>query len=67
VSSGGKQIISNALMVTLNPGDEVIVSVPYWVTEDRRAPVGAWHGPSTATLLLLLLLLRTLPALGAST
>jgi aspartate aminotransferase len=32
VSSGGKQIIFNALMATLNPGDEVIVPVPYWVS-----------------------------------
>ncbi|MFD2646827.1 pyridoxal phosphate-dependent aminotransferase [Devosia albogilva] len=32
VSSGGKQIIFNALMATLNPGDEVVVPVPYWVS-----------------------------------
>ncbi|MGV3490269.1 MAG: pyridoxal phosphate-dependent aminotransferase [Devosia sp.] len=32
VSAGGKQIIFNALMATLNPGDEVIVPVPYWVS-----------------------------------
>ncbi|MDB5589321.1 MAG: pyridoxal phosphate-dependent aminotransferase [Devosia sp.] len=32
VSSGGKQIIFNAFMATLNPGDEVIVPVPYWVS-----------------------------------
>jgi aspartate aminotransferase len=32
VSSGGKQIIFNALLATLNPGDEVIVPVPYWVS-----------------------------------
>ncbi len=32
VASGGKQIIFNALMATLNPGDEVIVPVPYWVS-----------------------------------
>src|SRR5690606_5157136 len=31
VSSGGKQIIFNALMATLNPGDEGGVPVPYWV------------------------------------
>ncbi|MGV8955888.1 MAG: aminotransferase class I/II-fold pyridoxal phosphate-dependent enzyme, partial [Cypionkella sp.] len=31
VSSGGKQIIFNAMMATLNPGDEVVVPVPYWV------------------------------------
>ncbi|MGH6662288.1 MAG: aminotransferase class I/II-fold pyridoxal phosphate-dependent enzyme, partial [Rhodospirillales bacterium] len=32
VSCGGKQIIFNALMATLNPGDEVIVPAPYWVS-----------------------------------
>jgi aspartate aminotransferase len=32
VSAGGKQIIFNALIATLNPGDEVVVPVPYWVS-----------------------------------
>ena len=32
VASGGKQIIFNALLATLNPGDEVVVPVPYWVS-----------------------------------
>ncbi len=32
VSGGGKQVIYNALMATLNPGDEVIVPAPYWVS-----------------------------------
>ncbi len=32
VSSGGKQILYNALMATLNPGDEVIIPAPYWVS-----------------------------------
>jgi len=32
VSSGGKQIIFNALMATLNAGDEVIIPAPYWVS-----------------------------------
>jgi aspartate aminotransferase len=32
VASGGKQVIFNALMATLNPGDEVVVPVPYWVS-----------------------------------
>lgn len=30
--TGGKQIIFNALMATLNAGDEVIVPAPYWVS-----------------------------------
>jgi len=32
VSSGGKQVLYNALMATLNPGDEVIIPTPYWVS-----------------------------------
>lgn len=32
VAPGGKSIIYNALMATLNPGDEVIVPAPYWVS-----------------------------------
>jgi aspartate aminotransferase len=32
VSPGGKSIIYNAMMATLNPGDEVIVPAPYWVS-----------------------------------
>ena len=32
VAPGGKAIIFNALMATLNPGDEVIVPAPYWVS-----------------------------------
>ncbi len=32
VSSGGKQVIFNALIATLDPGDEVIIPAPYWVS-----------------------------------
>ncbi len=32
VGTGGKQVIYNALMATLDPGDEVIVPAPYWVS-----------------------------------
>ncbi|MEO1795347.1 MAG: aminotransferase class I/II-fold pyridoxal phosphate-dependent enzyme, partial [Pseudomonadota bacterium] len=32
VGSGGKHVIFNALMATLNPGDEVVVIAPYWVS-----------------------------------
>ena len=31
-SNGGKQIVYNALMSTVEPGDEVIVTAPYWVS-----------------------------------
>jgi len=32
VASGGKQVLFNALVATLNPGDEVIIPAPYWVS-----------------------------------
>jgi aspartate aminotransferase len=32
VGAGGKQVLFNALMCTLNPGDEVIIPVPAWVS-----------------------------------
>lgn len=32
VSVGGKHIIFNLIQVLVNPGDEVIIPVPYWVT-----------------------------------
>ena len=32
VSVGGKQVLYNALMSSINPGDEVIIPSPYWVS-----------------------------------
>ncbi|WP_316860266.1 pyridoxal phosphate-dependent aminotransferase [uncultured Cohaesibacter sp.] len=32
VGTGGKQVLYNALVCTLNPGDEVIIPTPYWVS-----------------------------------
>ena len=32
VSTGGKQVLYNALVATMNPGDEVIIPAPYWVS-----------------------------------
>ena len=32
VGTGGKQVLYNALMATLNPGDEVIIPAPCWVS-----------------------------------
>jgi aspartate aminotransferase len=32
VGTGGKQVLYNALMATLNPGDEVVIPAPYWVS-----------------------------------
>lgn len=30
--AGGKQVLYNALMASLNPGDEVVIPAPYWVS-----------------------------------
>jgi aspartate aminotransferase len=32
VGSGGKHVLYNALMATLDPGDEVVIPAPYWVS-----------------------------------
>jgi aspartate aminotransferase len=32
ISAGGKQVLYNALVATLDPGDEVIIPAPYWVS-----------------------------------
>src|SRR5437899_697848 len=32
VGTGGKQVLYNALVATLDPGDEVILAAPYWVS-----------------------------------
>jgi aspartate aminotransferase len=32
IGVGGKQVLYNALLATLNPGDEVIIPTPYWVS-----------------------------------
>ncbi len=32
VGTGGKQVLYNALMATINPGDEVVIPAPYWMS-----------------------------------
>ncbi len=54
VSPGGKPVIFNAMKATLNPGDEVVIPAPYWVSypdmvllaggEPRFAPTRAEDG-----------------------
>ena len=53
VAPGGKPVIYNALVATLNPGDEVICPAPYWVSYPEMAlmaggePVTVACGPNT--------------------
>src|ERR1700745_1925642 len=30
IGSGGKQVLYNALVATINPGDEVVITAPFW-------------------------------------
>lgn len=39
VANGGKQIIFNALMATVDPGDEVVIPSPYWISYADMAKV----------------------------
>ncbi len=54
VGTGGKQVLINALMATLNPGDEVVIPAPYWVSYPDMVllaggePVAVAAGPETA-------------------
>jgi aspartate aminotransferase len=40
IGTGGKQVLYNALMATLNPGDEVIIPAPYWVSYPEMVLLG---------------------------
>ena len=40
IGTGGKQVLYNAFMVTLNPGDEVIIPAPYWVSYPEIVALG---------------------------
>lgn len=40
VATGGKQILYNALVATLNAGDEVIIPAPYWVSYPDMVRLG---------------------------
>ena len=39
VSTGGKQALFNMIMVTVNPDDEVIIPVPYWVSYEEMVKI----------------------------
>lgn len=51
VGTGGKQVLYNAFVATLNPGDEVIIPAPYWVSyPDMVLLAGGTPVTVTATL-----------------
>ena len=39
IGNGGKQIIFNALMASVNPGEEVVIPAPYWISYAEMAKV----------------------------
>src|SRR6185295_16497947 len=46
VGTGGKQVLFNALVATVNPGDEVIIPAPFWVSyPDMTALAGGTPVP----------------------
>ena len=49
VSTGGKQVLYNAFMAMLNPGDEVIVPAPYWVSYPAQVQLAGGVSVSVPT------------------
>ena len=43
ISTGGKQVIFNAMLATLNAGDEVIIPSPCWVSYPDIVTLGRWQ------------------------
>lgn len=39
IGNGGKQVIFNALMASVNPGEEVVIPAPYWISYAEMAKV----------------------------
>jgi aspartate aminotransferase len=51
IGTGAKQVLYNALMATVNPGDEVVIPAPYWVSyPDMVALAGGTPVPVPATM-----------------
>jgi aspartate aminotransferase len=49
VGTGGKQVLYNALMATLNPGDEVVIPAPFWVSYPEMVALGGGTPVEVAT------------------
>jgi aspartate aminotransferase len=49
VSPGGKPVLFNALLATLNPGDEVLIPAPYWVSYPDMAKLCGGEAKVIAT------------------
>ncbi|MCB1476257.1 MAG: pyridoxal phosphate-dependent aminotransferase [Rhodobiaceae bacterium] len=49
VGTGGKQVLYNALLATLNPGDEVLIPAPFWVSYPDIVLLGGGEPVSVPT------------------
>jgi aspartate aminotransferase len=49
IGTGGKQVLYNALVATLNPGDEVIIPAPYWVSYPEMVLLAGGEPVAVAT------------------
>ena len=52
VSNGAKQSVCNTVMALVNPGEEVIIPAPYWVSYPQMAQLEAAITPKTRLLIL---------------
>jgi len=62
IGTGGKQVLYNALVATLNPGDEVIIPAPYWVSYPDMVLLAG--GTPVEVITTSLTLAETVPALA---
>jgi aspartate aminotransferase len=51
VGTGGKQILYNAFAATMNPGDQVIIPAPYWVSYPEMVAINGGEPVIVATTL----------------
>ncbi|MFL5098661.1 MAG: pyridoxal phosphate-dependent aminotransferase [Xanthobacteraceae bacterium] len=51
VGTGGKQVLYNALVATLDPGDEVVIAAPYWVSYPEMVMLAGGEPVSVPTTL----------------
>jgi aspartate aminotransferase len=51
VGTGGKQILYNAFLCTMNKGDEVIIPAPYWVSYPEMVAINGGEAVPVATTL----------------
>jgi aspartate aminotransferase len=43
VSTGAKQSLANAILATVDAGDEVIIPAPFWVTYSELVKICRWY------------------------